>query len=335
MRHRAKPTRSGEKIPLVYILSASHSGSTLLAMLLGSHPEVCTVGELKLTSMGDVDRYLCSCGKRIKECEFWTAINQDMSERGFEFDITNAGTDIRTGATAYTRWLLRPLHREPLLERFRDLALALSSAWRANLKQIQARNLALIESVMSRTGKRVIVDSSKIGIRLKYLLKNRGIEVKIIRLVRDGRAVALSYMDPAEFADASDPELRGGGTGGRRESERLSIKDGAYEWRRSNEEAEAILKSLGRSRWTEVHYEDLCEKTQETMERLFSFIGVEPRSGTLDFRSANHHVMGNGMRLDSTSQISLDERWRSTLSKEDLKVFDSVAGDLNRRLGYR
>src|ERR1041384_2871141 len=56
---------------LAYILSASHSGSTLLAMLLGAHPDACTVGELKLTSMGDVNQYRCSCGDRLMTCSFW------------------------------------------------------------------------------------------------------------------------------------------------------------------------------------------------------------------------------------------------------------------------
>jgi hypothetical protein len=32
---------------LAYILAASHSGSTLLSMLLGSHPQIATVGEMK------------------------------------------------------------------------------------------------------------------------------------------------------------------------------------------------------------------------------------------------------------------------------------------------
>ena len=41
---------------LVYILAASHSGSTLLAMLLSTHPEICTVGELKATNLGDPHR---------------------------------------------------------------------------------------------------------------------------------------------------------------------------------------------------------------------------------------------------------------------------------------
>jgi len=40
------------------------------------------------------------------------------------------------------------------------------------------------------------------------------------------------------------------------------------------------------------------------------------------------------MRLDFSRQIRLDERWRQALASRDLQVFDSVAGNMNRRLGY-
>ena len=40
---------------------------------------------------------------------------------------------------------------------------------------------------------------------------------------------------------------------------------------------------------------------------------------------AEHHVVGNGMRLDTTSQVSLDERWRLVLTEEELEIFDREA----------
>ena len=51
---------------LIYIMSPSFSGSTLLTFLMGAHPSVATVGELKATSLGDIDEYDCSCGSRIR-----------------------------------------------------------------------------------------------------------------------------------------------------------------------------------------------------------------------------------------------------------------------------
>jgi len=322
------------KVRLIYILAASHSGSTLLAMLLGAHPDVCTIGEIKATYLGAPEQYRCSCRRKIKKCPFWNGISDEMAKRGFSFDITNAGTDIRSGATPYILKLLKPLHRGLFMEMLRDLALALSPAWSSRLSRIQKLNEALVESVLQYTGEKVIVDSSKIGIRLKYLLRNPNLDVKVIRLIRDGRGVALTYVDPEQFADASDPSLRGGGMGGNREKERLSMKMAALEWRRSNEEAESILKSLNASQWMEVRYESLCLNPGETLKKIFTFIGVDPGAATTDFRSVEHHVVGNGMRLDSRGEIRLDERWKTVLNEVELKEFDIVAGGISRRLGY-
>jgi hypothetical protein len=323
-----------KKTRLVYILAASHSGSTLLAILLGSHPEICTVGELKATSMGDVDRYLCSCRARIKECPFWSTVSGDMSERGFDFDITNAGTDLAFGAGPYVQRLLRSLHRGPMLEFVRDAALGLSPGWRSSLSRFQERNSALAETVCARTGKEVIVDSSKVGVRLKYLLRNPALDVKVVRLIRDGRGVALAYVDPARFADAHDPGLRGGGMGTGREDERLSMAEAALEWRRSNGEAETVLAGLDPARWRNVRYEDLCADPGTTLRSLFAFLGVDPGVGVEQLNFEGLHVIGNGMRMDFSRRIRLDERWREALGQRDLRVFGSVAGSLNRRLGY-
>ncbi len=323
-----------EKLRLIYLLAPSHSGSTLLAMLLGSHPDICTVGELKATSLGDAKRYRCSCRRLILECKFWQKIRREMKLRGFEFSVASAGTDIRTNASPYVAKLLQPLHRGVVLEKVRDLALLLSPNWRKNYPEIQVRNLAFIQSVSAVTGKGIIVDSSKIGIRLKYLLRIPEIDVRVIRVVRDGRGVALTYIDPYRFADASDPVLKGGGTGQDRDKERLSITAAAHEWKRSNEEAEAILRVLPPEQWVQVHYEDLCLEPEKTLARLFRFIGADPEKMILDFRTVEHHVVGNGMRLDSTSEILLDERWKTELDATQLKTFQAIAGKLNARLGY-
>jgi hypothetical protein len=325
--------RGRHPIRLVYLLAASHSGSTLLAMLLGSHPDICTVGELKATALGNIDAYRCSCGRPIRVCTFWSGVTAAMRARGFDFDIAQAGTDLRHGASDRARRLLKPLHRGVLLEAIRDVALRLTPGWTAHLGRVDAVNAALVAAIQERTQAAVIVDSSKIGIRLKYLLRNPAFDVKVIRLVRDGRAVALTYVDPERFADARDPRLRGGGSGATRENERKPIAQAAREWRRSNEEAQAIVERLDPARWIEVRYEAVCAQTTETLDRICRFVGV-PNRVAADFRAVEQHVIGNGMRLDTTSDIRLDEAWRDTLTAADLAAFDAVAGALNRRLGY-
>src|SRR5882724_5957010 len=107
---------SGKAPQLAYLMGASHSGSTLLAMLLGAHPEACTVGELKATSLGDAEHYRCSCKLPIRKCRFWTRVAERMAQKGVpEFDITRAGTSIFEVGSSYARRLLRPLQRGKLL----------------------------------------------------------------------------------------------------------------------------------------------------------------------------------------------------------------------------
>jgi hypothetical protein len=230
--------------------------------------------------------------------------------------------------------LLRPLHRDRALEAVRDAALALTAGWRGALGRAQAANAALVGAVLGETGADVIVDSSKIGLRLKYLLRNPALDVRVIRLVRDGRAVALTYMDPARYADAQNPALRGGGTGGDRKAEQLPIEAAAHEWRRSHEEGLAIVRGLAPSAWTEVRYEALCLDTEATLRRVFTLLDVDPDRPRAGFRDRVLHVVGNGMRLDAGRAVTLDDRWTTVLSADDRRAFDGVAGALNRRFGY-
>ena len=322
------------KTRLVYLLAASHSGSTLLAILLGSHPEICTVGELKLTSLGDVDRYLCSCRARIKACPFWSGIREEMTVRG------SISTSPKRGPILFpARGLISGGFFDhcivgrgsnssgmPLLASLRRGGPASS--------RFHARNSALAVSICVSTGKKVIVDSSKVGIRLKYLLRNPALDVKVVRLVRDGRGVALAYVDPARFADASDPGLRGGGMGSDREDERLAHRRCSA---RMAPQQRGGRRDPGGPRPLPMEEHPI----RGALRRPGPYAAVPVRFHRrrcgcrveqLNFEGL--HVIGNGMRLDCSRKIRLDERWRQAMSPADLRVFDSVAGSLNRKLGY-
>jgi len=324
---------NSKKVNLVYLLAASHSGSTLTAMLLGAHPDVCTVGELKANSFGNVDEYRCSCMQKLRNCEFWKKVTKEVEAHGISFNISDAGMDIRTDASPYVLKLLNRLHRGVIFEKIRDALLFLSPNWRENMPKIQKRNAIYIEALSTVSNSSVVVDSSKLGMRLKYLVKNPEINVKVIWLVRDGRGVSLAYKDPAHFADAKNPEMRGGGTGSVYEDAR-KVKKGAEEWVRCNEEAIEVLNTIPKSSWLKVQYENICRDTDNTLDKIYDFIGLDSSLKEKNFKSVEHHVLGNGMRFDTSDEIILDERWKKELTKEELKEFELVAGDMNRRLGY-
>jgi len=322
-----------KKQRLIYLAAASHSGSTLTAMLLGAHPDLCSVGELKAMHLGSKDSYLCSCKERVVHCDFWSGVSEKMNKRGHQFSIDDANMDIRSGADAYTLRLLKPLVRNPFMELIRDILLAFSPRWSKQLPLLRKRNSDYIRSIAEQAGVDTVVDSSKIGIRLKYLLKDKDLDIKVIWVVRDGRGVSLAYKNPSEFADAKDPRFRGGGAGKTQEQGR-GILTGAHEWVRCNQEVEALLGTMDDSCWLKVHYEDICQDTEQTLDKLFDFIGVDSSKKRLDFKTAEHHIVGNGMRLDDSEVIQLDERWQEELTETDLAQFDQVAGSYHKKMGY-
>jgi hypothetical protein len=328
------PEKTSRQPELAYILAASHSGSTLLAMLLASHPETCTTGELKATSLGDPRKYPCSCGVSLGECEFWRDIRDEMERRGFPFDIADAGTDFGTNASSYVRCLLKPLHRGRAAELVRDLLLWLSPSWRTNLPMLQRRNRVFIEAICHCYDAHIAIDSSKIGLRLKYLVRDREMGVKVVRLIRDGRAVALTYYRPELYTRHLDQGLPKGTSKDGLLEEARSMAQAEREWRRSNEEAEHVLQNLSPSQWIEVRYEDLCTDPDRTLDHVFRFLGVDPSRSFRNFRSRARHIVGNSMRLDVTEEIKLDDRWRTVLTSQELREFDAIAGEMNRRYGY-
>jgi hypothetical protein len=65
------------KQKLVFIASLSHSGSTLINLLLGAHPKLVGLGEIDTVLQMDSAQLesekvmRCSCGNKVRDCAFW------------------------------------------------------------------------------------------------------------------------------------------------------------------------------------------------------------------------------------------------------------------------
>jgi len=146
--------------------------------------------------------------------------------------------------------------------------------------------------------------------------------------------MALAYRNPSEFADASNPALRGGGSGITLEHSRQLVS-GAEEWVKCNEEAESLIKLLPEDGWMRIRYEDLCENTDSILEDVARFVGLDSESVSgKGYRETDHHILGNGMRLDETP-IRLDERWRTELNDEEKRRILQIAKNKMVKYGYQ
>jgi hypothetical protein len=307
-------------IDLLYIAAASRSGSTLLTFLLAAQPAVATVGELK-GRIPNIEKYNCSCGVRIRSCPFWRRLTEALAQRDVAFDLSRFGTHFRFEAAGrLADRLVRASVRGALLEAGRSLALRMLPAAAREFGRILERNQLLIDAICKLRGTRVFLDGSKEPNRLKYMIQSGLWNVKAVHLVRDGRGVAHSLLKLAlRKRPGSD--------------RRTELRACARHWRRVNEACEQVLELLPRESIVRIRYEDLCRQPEATLEPVLGLIGERAVRIPEDFRSIDHHIVGNVMRLRE-GHIKLDEKWHAGLSHEELAEFDRIAGDMNRLYGY-
>jgi hypothetical protein len=59
------------KPKIIVFASTPYTGSTFLSILMGAHSEISTISELTgLTPIADSEKYMCSCGSRLVDCQF-------------------------------------------------------------------------------------------------------------------------------------------------------------------------------------------------------------------------------------------------------------------------
>lgn len=242
---------------LIYIAAPGYSGSTLLAWLLGSHPQIATVSEMTgLISSVDPETYKCSCGKRIRECPFWRALKERVADSGVDFDVSDFRLKFIMGENRLSKvFRSRSLHNR-WANKVRDVVLKLYLPQRHDLANLRRRNLAFVDAVLEITGAQVFLDASKDPIRIKYLAEMPELRVKVIHLTRDARAVAHSYR--------------------KHRSHNVPIEAGARNWRWIHWDIHRFLEFPGLSDVFRVKYEQLATETTSTLNRLFQFCGVDP-----------------------------------------------------------
>jgi hypothetical protein len=296
-----------------FVMAHSFSGSTLLSFLLGAHPEIATVGEMFIAQGIDPETYVCSCGQRISECLFWRRVSMEMAARGIPFDVRRNEASFSTnGVGRVSHLLLSAEPRGPVLETARSAALSLIPGAKRELDRRLRINEALAEVVTGLRGARAFVDASKRPGRLLHLRRIASLDIRVLHLVRDGRAVTRSTMRNLD----------------------RSAEDGARSWLGAAHDAERLRRRFPADRWMTLRYEDLCLDPKTTLDRISGFLGVRPGGGVPDFRSVDHHIIGNRMRLSHTSEISLDERWRTEMPAGQIRAVERIAGPTLERYGY-
>lgn len=264
----------------------------------------------------------CGCGVPLRECATWAGI-VDVLERRMNIDFKNDPYSLflgfirahgvvdlaqqtrtemlrRSVVVGYTYFLRRfglPVPAMP----FRDMPAAIYN------------KALLFDTVATVLDAQAIVDSSKFYLDAIELYKRYEQQTVIIVLTRDGRGVLNSAIK------------RGS-----------SPKNAIRGWKRTYQRSLALLeRHVPKENLFYLKYEDLTRQPTLELQRLCHFIGVEFEQDMLDFGNQVTHITnGNRMRFSSDKSIKHDDAWRRSLTRDQLSLFEQLAGKLNRKLGY-
>jgi len=314
----------------VYIVSSPHGGSTLLSHVLGKHPQALNLGEVsfvpKLLAMGE----LCSCGVELRKCESWGSIfanyasivGYDLRHDPYEVNLGDAPKD-RRGAGLIdkgqqTRLRFLAMKVRGALDTISVLhapqSLGLKNVALPSVSRGVENTLALYETALLVSGKQIVVDASKMPRKAAHLYAARPEQVRIIHLTRDGRGVVASrrkYMD---------------------------VSHAAERWAHYHKLSLRLLQ-----RWVpdkhrlRMSYEEFVTNSEGSLQSISEWLGVEYAQQCLVFDNAakSHAAGGNPARFELDGGIrGVDERWRESLTEDELTAFEKVAGLQNRAFGY-
>lgn len=307
---------AGPDLKVIYIMGAGHIGSTVLDVVMSSHPKLESLGEVsKLHGYGwqpDDNRH-CVCGSTVHDCPFWTRV------RSRWFELTGDGDAARY-------MMLQPRYERT------------AAGWRRLLRNRLSRTPDFLEylkgteavyrAVQEAGGKEYLVDSSLTPKRAYAQAMNPNLDLYLIHLVRDGRGVIWSLMKPNKKIPGkpyvpAPPE-----------------RTTKY-WMSANLQSAWVLRSVEKRKRIRVRYEDFALDPASILRRIGALIGEDMSDLVEDGKLTNpssdrHTVGGNRVRFikDEDIHVRADFAWMDNLEDEHRRLFWRRAGWLARRFGY-
>lgn len=315
-----------EKNTVLYIYGFGRSGSTVLARALGQVKEICNVGELRwVWEQGFVGNHLCGCGTPFKECEFWSAVAQDAYGGFDRLDLDQVGR-----LTEVYPWN----RSRPMGQRLRYVGQQAitrkSPGYVAQLPEHAQLLSNLYSAIRKVSGKRIILDSSKDPSYLHMLSALPDIDLHIVHIVRDSRAVAFSWLKEKVQPEIQDRVVH---------MPRIGSAGSALLWMLYNGPYINRIKQRQPS-YLFLRYDDFVADPRGSVARIVDLVHEEATgSQIVDNRivdlTADHTVSGNPMRFDQgTIELRLDEEWRTRMKPMDKKTVTAMTWPSLVKYGY-
>lgn len=264
------------KIKVVYILSSGHSGSTILDMVLGSHPNLVGMGECERVADCIDKGMLCACEELVQECPFWQV------RKNVEPDY------IKSSCLRLERTRLRFLLGINIYYLINGSGEKVGGNF---VQKYRDSSIALYKQALKKEGIVAVIDSSKNFNRAEFLSYEKEIEVLVIHLVRDLRGVTYSYWK--KYGKYYRP---------------------MYRWVLDNLSIVLVSKRIGAKRMV-ITYEDFATNPSKICEDVTKSLGLPENKTKADFShiEPQHQIAGNRVRFVGVKEIKLDLSWKDKL----------------------
>jgi hypothetical protein len=305
---------------VLYVGGLGRSGSTLIERLLGQLPGVCPVGELvHLWERGVTQGERCGCGEPFGQCGFWQQVGQVAFGGWDEIDVSRVAA-LRSQVDRNR--FIPALARRKLSQKMRNL-----------LTEYNFYYARLYAAIVQVSGCDLVVDSSKHPSLAHCLRWQPDVDLRVLHLVRDPRAVAYSWSRQVLRPDTDTQSYM----------TRYSPATAAKQWDIQN----AAFHLLARRgvRTMRLRYEDFTAEPELTLHQIAGFAGL-PGQDSYPFLTADgtswgarlggsHSVSGNPMRFTTgLVPISRDEQWRTHMPRAQRLAVTALTGPLMAGYGY-
>jgi len=307
----AVKTERQRKLTVLYIAGAGRSGSTILDRVLGSMGSTGSYNELYRVFEDGFDRdSKCSCGQRFSECNFWQQV------MGRVLGPNTRVEDYISDSRKFDRSRM-------YFSIYRDL---MSSNTRELLARYRSHLEELLHIMAEVAGIDTIVDSSKLPARALVLAGIPGIDVRVIHLLREPRAVANAWLKE-RYDPGRDSSMN-----------RYGALRTMFFWAGRQVMAERLGEHVD---YLRVRYEDFASQPRRTLAEIARFVpGWDAEKLPVDdvgdiHLGPVHSLSGNPGRFKTgVTRIELDEAWRTSAYLPTLDRAAFWIRPISRRYGY-
>jgi hypothetical protein len=321
-----------QEVPIFFVTGAGKSGTTWFRRMLDHHPEIMCRGEGWFF------------GRNVR-WEDRKHVKTDAEGRMMQYATLY-------NALAEDEYLRMWLERTPWT-RDGDVEEHLANLTRTAIRLFLTKKL-------SRSGKRVVGDKSPL--LSPGVVEEIGAimpEAKVIHVIRDGRDRAVSWMHHiwnrelfTEEGGNLEPEERDKRHRYREDPEAfLASGESIFTEERIWRAAEIWATNAGSAHrdgltllgdnYAEVRYEDLLERPEEELGRIFRFLGVGAQKQVVgrSVMAESFEKRSGGRKRgqeDSTSarRKGVAGDWKNVFTERDKALFKEFAGELLIELGY-